>query len=132
MTIDQWLRAVGLPEADILGTLPAQQGHDQLVGPVTESRSRPASVEQPPQQWAGPGELPTTPSSSRTIARAVDVVMARELLPEAAAFDRLRTLSNQARRRLIDIAAEVAETGALPAVRSGRRPVGRPTSRWRG
>jgi hypothetical protein len=131
MTVDEWLRAMGLHQADTIGRLPAQAVPDQLLGRVSESRSRAAPLVGPlPQQRAGGGEPATAPSSSQSIARAVDVIMARELLPEAAAFDRLRALSNQARRRLTDIAVEVVETGALPAVRPGPRTGGGLTGRW--
>lgn len=52
---------------------------------------------------------------------AVGILMARQQLTSEQAFGRLVTASQHLNRKLRDIAAEVTETGALPAV-PGRGP----------
>lgn len=55
--------------------------------------------------------------SNRSIGVAVGVLMSGHRLTEEQAFARLRTASNHHNRRLVDIAAEVALTGALPGTK---------------
>ena len=52
--------------------------------------------------------------SNRTIGTAIGIVMAREHLTEKLAFARLRQVSNELNRRIVDIADHVVLTGALP------------------
>lgn len=63
--------------------------------------------------------------SNRTIGTAIGIVMAREHLTEKLAFARLRQVSNERNRRIVDIADLVVLTGALPgssaAPQSGAR-----------
>jgi GAF domain-containing protein len=68
--------------------------------------------------------LTTALQSSRQIGTAIGILMARQLLPYEAAFERLVRASQHLNRKLRDIAAEVERTGALPelpARRQGRR-----------
>ena len=53
--------------------------------------------------------------SNRTIGTAIGIVMAREQLTEKLAFARLRQVSNELNRRIVDIADHVVHTGALPS-----------------
>jgi hypothetical protein len=52
--------------------------------------------------------------SSRQIGMAMGILMSRRLLTAEQAFDELRRASQLLHRKLRDIAAEVADTGALP------------------
>lgn len=45
---------------------------------------------------------------------AIGIVMAREQLTTQAAFARLRQVSNELNRRVVDLADQVVLTGALP------------------
>ncbi len=53
-------------------------------------------------------------ASNRTVATAIGIVMAREHLTAQAAFARLRQVSNELNRRVVDLADQVVLTGALP------------------
>jgi hypothetical protein len=53
-------------------------------------------------------------NSSRQIGTAIGILMARELITSEQAFSQLSRASQELNRKLRDIAAEVAETGALP------------------
>ncbi len=61
--------------------------------------------------------------TNREIGVAMGMLMAAGNLDHQQAFDQLRTASQQLNRKLHDIAADVARTGALPAAvkRRGRR-----------
>lgn len=56
--------------------------------------------------------------SSRDIGAAIGVVMSHHKVTREAAFDLLRTASQQLNRKLRDVAGEVVDTGTLPAARS--------------
>jgi hypothetical protein len=58
--------------------------------------------------------------SSRQIGMAMGIVMASRRCTPEAAFEVLRTCSQQLHRKLRDIADEVVLTGDLPAVGMGR------------
>jgi signal transduction histidine kinase/DNA-binding response OmpR family regulator/PAS domain-containing protein len=55
-------------------------------------------------------------SSNRQIGIALGVLMARDMLTEDQAFERLRVISQRQNRKLRDVADEVVLTGALPGV----------------
>ena len=57
--------------------------------------------------------LETALTTARTISMAVGVLMATFKLPSESAFDMLVVASQNTRRKLRDIAAEVVETGTL-------------------
>lgn len=59
--------------------------------------------------------------SNRTIDAAVGVLMVRHGLTYAAGLDRLKTASQNANRRLHDVASDVLCTGQLPVPRPARR-----------
>jgi hypothetical protein len=52
--------------------------------------------------------------SNREIGVAIGILMARELLTQQQAFDKLRKASQQLHRKLRDIAEQVKQTGELP------------------
>jgi hypothetical protein len=52
--------------------------------------------------------------SSRRIGAAVGIVMAQRLITEEAAFELLRTLSQNRNMKLRDVADRVVETGVIP------------------
>ena len=52
--------------------------------------------------------------SSRRIGAAVGIVMCQRLLTEEAAFEMLRTISQNTNMKLRDIADRVVETGIVP------------------
>ncbi len=58
--------------------------------------------------------LETALQSSREIGMALGILMAHRKVTHEAAFDLLRTASQNLHRKLRDVAAEVMETGALP------------------
>lgn len=58
--------------------------------------------------------LETALQSSREIGMALGILMAHRKVTHEAAFDMLRTASQNLHRKLRDVAAEVMETGALP------------------
>jgi hypothetical protein len=60
-------------------------------------------------------DLETALASARTIGTAVGILMAKRLLTSEQAEARLRAASDHLRRRLTDVAQEVAETGELPS-----------------
>jgi hypothetical protein len=59
--------------------------------------------------------------SSRQIGTAIGIIMTRELITSEEAFARLVGASQRLNRKLRDVAAEVAETGTLPAPRPAPR-----------
>ena len=58
--------------------------------------------------------------TNREIGMAMGILMAKDLLTKEQAFEALRTASQNLNVKLADIAGQVAETGELPARRSGR------------
>ncbi len=58
--------------------------------------------------------LHTALENARTIGAAVGIVMAAAKLPEADAFAVLVAASQDANRKVRDIAAEVVDTGLIP------------------
>jgi hypothetical protein len=58
--------------------------------------------------------------NSREIGVAMGIIMAYEKVTREQAFDLLRIASQHTHRKLADIAAEVADTGALPKLTSRR------------
>lgn len=54
-------------------------------------------------------------SRSRQIGTAVGILMARNLVTAEEAFEQLRSASQHLNRKLRDLAAEVQQTGELPA-----------------
>ena len=54
-------------------------------------------------------------SSSRQIGTAIGIIMARRLVTSEEAFDLLRATSQRLNRKVREVAAEVEETGELPA-----------------
>ncbi|WP_347353297.1 GAF and ANTAR domain-containing protein [Intrasporangium sp.] len=61
-------------------------------------------------------------SSSRQIGTAIGIIMTQDLVTSEEAFERLRQASQHLNRKLRDIAAEVEQTGEVPAY--GARPSG--------
>lgn len=61
-------------------------------------------------------------TTSRLVGNAVGILMYAYRIPAEEAFGRLRTASSHLNRKLTDIAAEVTDTGELPAVRPARTP----------
>ena len=61
------------------------------------------------------GQLQTALQSSRQIGIAVGVLMGRRMVTADRAFDLLVAASQNLNRKLRDVAAEVGETGVLPA-----------------
>lgn len=59
--------------------------------------------------------------SNRTIGAAVGVLMARDGVTYADGLSRLKTASQDANRRLHDVASDVLCTGRLPSARTPRR-----------
>ncbi|MCW2550146.1 MAG: Response regulator receiver and domain protein [Mycobacterium sp.] len=59
-------------------------------------------------------QLHTALISNRRIGAATGILMARLKLPEHDSFELMRAASQRQRRKLVDIAAEVVWTGALP------------------
>lgn len=59
--------------------------------------------------------LETALSTNRRIGVAVGILMALRKLPEQEAFELLRVTSQNANRKLRDIAEDVVRTGTLPA-----------------
>jgi GAF domain-containing protein len=59
-------------------------------------------------------------ASNRQIGVAIGILMHQHRITEAAAFDRLRTTSQDLNRKLRDVAEEVTLTGRLPESRSAR------------
>jgi GAF domain-containing protein len=57
-------------------------------------------------------------ASNRQIGVAIGILMHHERITEVAAFDRLRTTSQDLNRKLRDVAEEVTLTGRLPESRS--------------
>jgi hypothetical protein len=53
-------------------------------------------------------------ASAATIGTAIGILVARERLSRADAFDRLRVASQNLHRKLHDVATDVCETGTLP------------------
>jgi hypothetical protein len=68
--------------------------------------------------------LSTALSSSRQIGTAIGILMGRRQISSDEAFQQLVAASQRLNRKLRDIAAEVEETGTLPA--TTRRPGDRP------
>ncbi|HEX2903983.1 MAG TPA: GAF and ANTAR domain-containing protein [Jatrophihabitans sp.] len=66
--------------------------------------------------------LETALESSREIGMALGILMAHRKITDEAAFDLLRTASQNLHRKLRDVASEVMETGTLPEL-PPRRPV---------
>lgn len=60
-------------------------------------------------------------TTSRQIGAAIGILMAAHKVTNEHAFDLLRASSQTLHRKLRDIAAEVTDTGALPAERPGGR-----------
>ncbi|MFL6164462.1 MAG: ANTAR domain-containing protein [Jatrophihabitantaceae bacterium] len=60
--------------------------------------------------------LETALQSSREIGMALGILMAHRKVTAEAAFDLLRTASQNLHRKLRDVASEVMETGTLPDV----------------
>ena len=58
--------------------------------------------------------LETALASSREIGMALGILMAHRKITNEAAFDLLRTASQNLHRKLRDVASEVMETGTLP------------------
>ncbi|MFN2518212.1 MAG: ANTAR domain-containing protein [Jatrophihabitantaceae bacterium] len=52
-------------------------------------------------------------ATNREIGQAIGILMATDHVTAAQAFERLRKVSQQSHRKLRDVAADVAETGAL-------------------
>jgi hypothetical protein len=67
--------------------------------------------------------LETALHSSREIGIALGVLMAHRKITREQAFEQLRVVSQALHRKLRDIAAEVAETGALPELDASRAEV---------
>ena len=57
--------------------------------------------------------------SSRRIGAAVGIVMSQRLLTEEAAFEHLRTLSQNSNVKLRDLADRIVETGVVPSAQLG-------------
>lgn len=55
-------------------------------------------------------------TSNREIGVAIGVLMTRQLVTKAQAFDLLRIASQHLHRKLSDVAAEVTDTGTLPGM----------------
>ncbi len=64
--------------------------------------------------------LETALQSSREIGIALGILMAHRRVTQEAAFDLLRTASQNLHRKLRDVAGEVLETGTLPDLPPGR------------
>jgi hypothetical protein len=60
--------------------------------------------------------------TNREIGIAIGVLMAQQKITREQAFDLLRIASQHGHRKLAEIAAQVAETGALPAIPVKRSP----------
>ncbi len=60
--------------------------------------------------------LRTALATSRQIAMAIGILMARELMTADLAMEALRQASNRLQRKVRDVAMEVTETGQLPVV----------------
>jgi hypothetical protein len=66
------------------------------------------------------GNLIVALRNSRTIGIAMGVLMNQRRITDDQAFDLLRIVSQHTHRKLSDIAAEVAQTGALPELPNGK------------
>ncbi len=66
------------------------------------------------------GSLETALQNSREIGTALGILMAQRKITHEAAFDLLRTASQQLHRKLRDLAADVVQTGTLPDPPPGR------------
>ena len=102
-------------EAQIVGTLLAT--HGALAVSAAAARERAAQLE-------------VALASNRDIGVAMGVLMTQYKITRSQAFDLLRVASQNTNRKLVDIAAEVGDTGRLDlpglAVGSRRRPKSTP------
>jgi hypothetical protein len=87
------------PEAVQVGLLLATHGAVAVAAQVNRDKSE---------------NLQRALQTNRDIGVAVGVLMTRHLLTQDQAFDLLRVASQNLNRKLLDVAVEVGDTGALP------------------
>jgi ANTAR domain/GAF domain len=105
--------------AEIVGTLVATHGAVVIAAATVRDRAT---------------QLQTALVNSREIGMAMGVLMATHKLTRDQAFDLLRVASQNANRKLADIATDVVDTGtlSLPHERTKKTPADRPRSASRG
>ena len=103
----------------------AFDGHSELIGTLMATHG--ALAVQAAAAREHVAQLERALLTSRDIGTAMGVLMARYKITRSQAFDLLRVASQNTNRKLAEIAAEVADTGALELPTTARRPRRRAT-----